>query len=156
MRRVSVALCLVSSAVLFAEVAKSQRPSSPAQTAVARVLVKLENDWTVGLVKRDTMLFRRITDPRFIYTEDASLMSREDVIHGIVTSPDKVESSHNEDMKVHEFGPAAIVTGILVVNSRGKKGPYTTRYRFTDTWLNRNGTWVIIGAQDYVIPDKKK
>jgi ketosteroid isomerase-like protein len=135
--------------------ADAQR-NSPPQTAVARVLVKLENDWTIGLVKRDTMMFKRITDERFVYTEDAAIIPRNDMIKGIATSPDKVESSHNEDMTVHEFGPAAIVTGILVVNSRGKKGPYTIRYRFTDTWQNQNGTWRLIGAQDYVIPDKKK
>lgn len=156
MRRISVAFCMVLSSVCYASLAMAQKTSSPLQTTVEKTLIELENDWTVGLVKRDTMLFKRITDPRFVYTEDASLMSREDVIHGIATSPDKVESSHNEDMKVHEFGPAAIVTGILVVNSRGKKGPYTTRYRFTDTWLNKNGTWVIIGAQDYVIQNRPK
>jgi hypothetical protein len=155
MRRILLAVSLAMFAGILAGPAKAQRNSAP-QTAVARALVKLENDWTVGLVKRDTILFKRVTDPRFVYTEDAAVIPREDLIKGIATSPDKVESSHNEDMTVHEFGPAAIVTGILVVNSRGKKGPYTIRYRFTDTWLNESGNWRLIGAQDYVIPDKKK
>ena len=155
MRKIPVAVCLALFIGVLAATANAQRPSA-SQTPVARALVKLEDDWTVGLMKRDTMLFKRITDPRFIYTEDATVMTREEVIHGIVTSPDKVEWAGNEDMRAHEFGPAAIVTGSLVVKSRGKKGPYTTRYRFTDTWLNKSGTWQIIGAQDYVIPDKKK
>jgi len=155
MRRISVAVSFAMLSAVAASNAEAQR-NSPPQTAVARALVKLENDWTVGLVKRDTILFKRITDDRFVYTEDAAVISRHDLISGIATNPDKVESSHNEDMTVHEFGPAAIVTGILVVNSRGKKGKYTTRYRFTDTWLNESGTWRLIGAQDYVIPEKKK
>lgn len=156
MRRIPVALYVAMAVAGISGAASAQRPSSPPQSGVERTLFKLEDDWTVGLMKRDTILFKRITDPRFIYTEDAAVMTREEVIHGIVASPDKVEWAGNEDMKVHEFSPAAIVTGILVVKARGKKGPYTTRYRFTDTWLNKNGTWVIIGAQDYVIPDKKK
>jgi hypothetical protein len=154
MRRIPVAVCVAMLVGALTGTANAQRISPP-QSAVARTLVKLENDWTVGLVNRDTILFKRITHPRFVYTEDATIISRKDLIKGIATSPDKVESSHNEDMTVHEFLPAAIVTGILVVNSRGKKGAYTTRYRFTDTWLDMNG-WVLIGAQDYVIPDKKK
>lgn len=155
MRRILLAVCVATFVGIIAGPADAQR-NSPPQTAVARALVKLENDWTVGLVKRDTVLFKRITDPRFVYTEDAAIISRQDLINGIATNPDNVESSHNEDMTVHEFGPSAIVTGILVVNSRGKKGRYTTRYRFTDTWLNESGTWRLIGAQDYVIPEKKK
>jgi ketosteroid isomerase-like protein len=136
MRRTVVTACLA----IFAGAlpAHAQRNSQP-QTAVARSLFKLENDWTVGLVKRDTVLFKRITDPRFVYTEDAAIIPRADLIKGIATNPDRVESSHNEDMTVHEFGSTAIVTGILVVNSRGKKGAYTTRYRFTDTWQNKSG-----------------
>lgn len=155
MRRIPITVCLAMFVGVLAGPAHAQRNSQP-QTAAARALFKLENDWTVGLVKRDTILFKRITDQRFVYTEDAAVIPRADLINGIATNPDKVESSHNEDMTVHEFGPAAIVTGILVVSSRGKKGPYTTRYRFTDTWLNQSGTWRLIGAQDYVIPDKKK
>lgn len=146
----------ILSAVCFTLLSGFLPVVSAAQTPVARALFKLENDWTVGLVKRDTVLFKRITDSRFVYTEDAAIIPRNDLIKGIATNPDKVVSSHNEDMKVHEFGNTALVTGILVVNSRGKKGPYTTRYRYTDTWMNQNGTWRLIGAQDYVIPEKKK
>lgn len=148
MRRILLVVCLVT-------LAGFMPLSAQAQTPVERTLTKLENDWTIGLVKSDTMLFKKITDPRFIYTEDAAVMTRADVLKGIVTNPDKVVSSHNEDMKVHEFGSAAIVTGILVVNLRSKKGPYTIRYRFTDTWQNSGGAWRLIGAQDYVIPARK-
>lgn len=152
--RIQVPLLAVVMTIAVAGTVEAQKVSPPVRTPVERTLFKLEDDWARGLVKRDTATFLRLTAPRFIYTEDATLMSREEVIHGIVTSGDKVEWAGNEDMKVHDFGPAAVVTGILVVKSRGKKGPFTTRYRFTDTWLNKNGTWQAIAAQDYVIPDK--
>ena len=154
MRVFPVAFFLIATASVLPRNAGAQTTSSAARPGVERALVTLENDWAKGLVNRDTMIFRRLTAPRFIYTEDAALMSREQVIHGIMTSGDKVEWAGNEDMKVHDFGPVAVVTGILVVKSRGKKGPFTTRYRFTDTWLDNNGTWQAIAAQDYVIPDR--
>ena len=56
-------------------------------------------------------------------------------------------------MKLYDYSPVAVVTGLLVVKGHDKKGKkYTNRYRFTDTWLNRNGKWQAIAAQDYLIP----
>ena len=154
--RIYTFLAFAVSLLLIASASGAQTASvkPSAQTSLERTLFRLEDDWAKGLIKRDTAIFRRLTDPRFVYTEDATLMSREEVIHGIVTSGDKVEWAGNEDMKLHYFSPVGIVTGILVVKSRGKKGPFTTRYRFTDTWLNRGGNWQVIAAQDYVIPDR--
>ena len=41
---------------------------------------------------------------------------------------------------------------LLIVDGHGKGGAFTHRYRFTDTWLYRNGKWQAIAAQDYLIP----
>ncbi len=134
---------------------KPSAQSSP-EAVEARTLLKLEDDWCKGLMNRDTMVFRRLLAPGFIYTENGTLMSRDSVIKSVVTG-DKVVRAWNQYMQVHEFGPAAVVTGVLAVTSRRKTGlPNTTRYRFTDTWLNKSGTWQLIAAQDYVIPDKSR
>jgi hypothetical protein len=152
MRRtfIAVRLIFVSSSV---SVSLAQGQTNTVRTALEKTIFGLENDWTKGLVARDTILFRRITDPKFVYTEDSAMMTREDVIRGVASGP-KVEYAANQGMQLHDFSPAAIVTGILVVRTREKTGAHTTRYRFTDTWLNKNGKWVIIGAQDYVIPNR--
>lgn len=141
--------------VSAAALASAQKPyaqHSP-EAVEARTLLKLEDDWCKGLVNRDTVMFHRLLAPGFIYTENAKMMTGAEVIKGVVTG-DKVERAWNQYMQVHEFGPVAVVTGVLAVTSRGKTGPYTTRYRFTDTWLNKGGTWQIVAAQDYVIPDR--
>jgi hypothetical protein len=134
---------------------EAQKPRDAQQSpeaVEARTLLKLEDDWCKGLVNRDTMIFRRLLAPGFIYTENAKMMTGAEVIKGVIAG-DKVERAWNQYMQVHEFGPVAVVTGVLAVTSRGKTGPYTTRYRFTDTWLNKGSTWQIVAAQDYVIPD---
>ena len=64
---------------------------------------------------------------------------------------DRVTSGRNEDMKVHAYGNTAVVTGIMHLKGNGKEGAFDRRYRFTDTWLRRNGQWQIIAAQDYLI-----
>jgi ketosteroid isomerase-like protein len=113
--------------------------------------IQLEDQWTTALVKRDTRTFDRLLAPKFVYTEDASVMNRSEVIKG-VTGPDKVEWARNEGMKLHDFGDVHVITGVLHVKGRGTKGAFDRRYQFTDTWQRRNGRWQIIAAQDYVIP----
>lgn len=126
------------------------RTTAPTQ---ARPLppIKLEDEWTTALVKRDTRTFDRLLAPDFVYTEDASVMNRSDVIKS-VTGSDRVEWARNEGMKLHDFGDVQVITGVLHVRGKGRQGSFDRRYQFTDTWQRRNDRWQIIAAQDYLIP----
>jgi Domain of unknown function (DUF4440) len=116
-------------------------------------LTRLENAWATGLVKRDTALFDKLLAPKFVYTENAKMMRRADVLHDIVSGSDTVTAARNEGMEVHEFGTTtAAVTGWLIVEGRGSTGAFTHRYRFTDTWVKRKAGWQIVVAQDYLAP----
>jgi hypothetical protein len=52
--------------------------------------IKLEDQWTTALVKRDSRTFDRLLAPNFVYTEDVAVMTRSDVIKS-VTGSDRVE-----------------------------------------------------------------
>jgi hypothetical protein len=122
----------------------------------AQAPIQLEDRWTTALVKRDTRTFDQLLAPRFVYTEDASVMSRSDVMKS-VTGPDKVEWARNEGMKLHDFGDVHVITGILHLRGRSGDGKaFDKRYQFTDTWQRRNERWQIIAAQDYLIPASSK
>jgi ketosteroid isomerase-like protein len=122
------------------------RAQLPAQTPL-----QLENAWTTALVHRDARTFERLLAPNFVYTENAAVMSRTDVIAGAV-GDDRVAAAWNEAMKLHDFGDVQVVTGVLHVKGKGKRGRFNRRYQFTDTWQRRKGRWQIIAAQDYLIP----
>ena len=122
-----------------------------APTAPNALPLQREEEWTRGLVARDPKAFDRVLAPGFVYTEDAGVMSRDDVIAS-ATGEDTTTWAGNEAMKVHDFGDTQIITGVLHVKGKNKSGPFDRRYAFTDTWQNRDGTWQLIGAQDYVIP----
>jgi ketosteroid isomerase-like protein len=113
--------------------------------------IKLEDEWTTALVKRDTRMFDLLLAPNFVYTENASVMDRDDVMKS-VTGSDRVEWARNEGMRVHDFGDVQVITGVLHFRGKGKQGRFDRRYRFTDTWQRRNDRWQIIAAQDYLIP----
>jgi len=113
--------------------------------------IQLEDQWTTALVRRDTRTFDRLLAPGFVYTENASVMDRNDVIKS-VSGSDRVEWARNEGMKVHDFGDVQVITGVLHLRGKGRQGSFDRRYQFTDTWQRRNGRWQIIAAQDYLIP----
>lgn len=144
-------LSLATLCLAFAPAPLAAQPAARAHSATERTLTRLENEWTRALVQRDTASFRRLLAPRFVYTEDAQVMGKDDVIRGVV-GPDRVEWAGNEDMLVHDYGNTAVVTGILAVRGTGTNGAFTRRYRYTDTWLRMNGRWRVIAAQDYLIP----
>lgn len=121
-----------------------------------KTLIALENAWPRAVAQRDTATFQRTLAPEFVYTEDSAYISRGDLINGMTSGPDTVVDGGNEDMKVHDFGNTAVVTGVLVLRGRGKDGPFTRRYRYTDTWMLRDGKWQIVAAQDYLIPSRAR
>lgn len=136
--------------VLKAEGADAASGSETGDGAQAMPMQR-EEEWTRGLVARDPKAFDRLLAPGFVYTEDAGVMSRDDVIAS-ATGDDTTTWAGNENMKAHDFGSTQIITGVLHVKGRNKSGPFDRRYAFTDTWQRRDSGWLLIGAQDYVIP----
>lgn len=123
------------------------------QDADTREILRLEDGWASALVKRDTVMFKRLLAEGFVYTENDQVMDRAAVLEFVSRGSDTVEAAHNEEMQVHRYGPVtAVVTGWLVVQGRGATGPFNRRYRFTDTWVKRNNQWQIVAAQDYLAP----
>lgn len=116
-------------------------------------LIRLENQWATGLVKRDRALFERLLAPKFVYTENEKLSRRSDVLHDVAEGADTVTAAHNEGMEVHQFAPStSVVTGWLIVRGRSAAKPFLHRYRFTDTWVKGSAGWQIVAAQDYLSP----
>ena len=162
MRYPSIALLMlaVSAVPVLSQASRgAPAPPNPApagartipKTAATLAPIQLEDQWTTALVRRDTRTFDRLLAPNFVYTENASVMNRDEVIKS-VTGSDRVEWAWNEGMRAHDFGDAQIITGVLHLRGKGKQGSFDRRYQFTDTWQRRNGRWQIIGAQDYLIP----
>jgi ketosteroid isomerase-like protein len=137
------------------------KPAVPVQKAMSQAeattstLTKLEESWATALVRRDRATFERLLAPKFIYSQDASTMTRVEFLRATLGGADTVTEARNDSMVVHIFGNTGVVTGWLITKGRGKDGPFDRRYRFTDVWMPRSGTWQIVAAHDYLVPAKK-
>ncbi len=146
---------IAGTADVGAQVARRGKDVAAPETPVERTLFALEEDWTRALVRRDGVTFDRLLDPRFVYTENDQVMTKEELIRAVVSGADTVESAGNEEMRAYVHGNTAVVTGWLVVRGRGPGGPFDRRFRYTDTWLRRDGRWRVIAAQDYLVPERR-
>lgn len=120
--------------------------------AAERDLLRLEDEWAKALVRRDAGAFRRLILPEFVYTEDARVMTRDELIRESTAGTDTVTWAGNEDLKVLVRGATAVVTGSLLVRGKGREDTFDRRFRFTDTWVRTNGRWRVLAAQDYLVP----
>lgn len=150
LRRCALGTALATLGAVLPARSAAQRcaPHDPAVPA----LLQLEDGWASAVVRRDSATFERLLADGFVYTENDRLENRAEVLHDVVHGTDTVTAAHNEDMVVHCFGTTAVVTGWLVLEGRGTGGTFVRRYRFTDTWMQRNGRWRIVAAEDYLVP----
>jgi ketosteroid isomerase-like protein len=150
-------LVVIGLGILRAADANGQIARSGKEPAVAveRTLFELEEEWTRALVRRDGATFDRLLATDFIYTENDQVMTKSELIRAVVSGSDTVESAGNEGMRAYVHGNTAVVTGWLVMRGRGSNGPFDRRFRYTDTWLNRDGRWRVIAAHDYLVPERR-
>jgi len=130
----------------------AQAPAAKTTLKPAQELRRLEDGWTIALVKRDSAYFRRNLHPDYVYSDERGVFNKEQVIAEQISGTDSVTSAENQDMRVHVHGSAAAVTGILIVRGRGKDGAFEHRYRYTDSFVRENGRWLMFASQDYEIP----
>jgi len=130
----------------------SAQQAKAAPTADERAVLDLEEAWAKAVVKRDAATFKRLLAPGFTYTEDDRMQSGAELTRDIVSGSDTVTEARNEKLMTQPYGNTMIVTGWLVMRGRSGGKPFDRRYRFTDTWLKRDGQWQIIAAQDYLVP----
>jgi ketosteroid isomerase-like protein len=132
------------------------RASSGTERAAERVLMRLEDAWAQAVVRRDARALGRFIAPRWVYSDESGVMSREAGIAAFTSGTDTVREASNADMRAMVYGNSAVVIGILRMKGSGPGGPFTHRYRYTDTWVFSNGRWQCVASQDYLMPEPKQ
>jgi ketosteroid isomerase-like protein len=150
-----LAAILMLALVVYPSPLPAQRSATASESAVQRTLFKLESDWAQAVVDRDARAIGRLVAPRWVYTDESGVMNRAEGIESFTSGADTVREASNSDMKAIVYPNAAVVIGILHMKGRGPNGPFTRRYRYTDTWAKLDGRWQCIASQDYLMPEDK-
>jgi ketosteroid isomerase-like protein len=143
-RSLVVALGLALSAVAFAA-EKNTSPSSPASDEA--VILKIEQDWADALVKADVAAIEKFVAEDWIVTDpEGMIVTRAQETADLKSGTVKFESFHNDELKVRVVGDTAVVHGLETEKSSFRGKDSSGQYRFTDTFVKRNGQWQCVAT----------
>jgi len=126
----------VSAEVLARDIAADER-------AIRRVEAELCKAFEDG----DAQTLRKDLDATFTLTNSHGEVSDfAQNIEEVATREPRYEVFRNHDQNVRLYGDAAIVTGITTVKGRSKGEPFAADFQFTDTYVRRQGHWLLAAS----------
>ncbi|HYL16618.1 MAG TPA: nuclear transport factor 2 family protein [Terriglobales bacterium] len=109
---------------------------------------QLEQDWVQATIKEGAVAVDKYeaddimsTDPSGRVTD--KVQDKRDLSSGDL----KFQSMEVSDLKVHVYGNTAVATGATTLKGTFKGQDISGKYRFTDTWVKRNGQWQVAASQ---------
>ena len=141
--------CLLVAMLLLAELAKATVPTAQAgEKNDVEALLQLENDMAQAWVQRDAQtLMRTLADDYTLSGTDDFLIDKDEYLAGLDNPEFRTTSAMVDDLRIRVYGDAAVVTGRAVYRGWSKKGgKYVHRFRFTDTFIRRDGAWKCVAT----------
>lgn len=146
MKTLTTMLLLLSASLFIAA------QSSPDAASEQNRVLALENAWNLAEEHKDAKALDELLSSSLIYIDyDGSLMDKGQFLAAIKEPALHPEQIVNENMTVHLYGDAAVVTGVYREKGVSKGKPYLRRGRFSDTWVNQKGTWQCVASQSTLI-----
>ena len=118
---------------------------------------ELESRWEASLLSHDSSAIEQIVADDFIGTSSTGKTGdKATLLAEAKRDTNTYTSAVSSDMTVKMFGPnVAVVTGIAKETGKTKAGKaFTHSYRFTDTWVERDGKWQCVAAHAMALPKK--
>ena len=131
----------------LAGVAADSRPVA-AQDAVVKEIGRLEDAWAAAEVKRDGAAVGQLLAEDFLFTgPDGALLSKSQLIQVVSTSKAERISEVGSDYQVKVYGNTAVIHGIVTTVDKVEGGTQQVRLRWTDTWVKQtDGRWLCVAA----------
>lgn len=117
-------------------------------------ILDLEQTWVTAEHNHDAAALRRILDDKFLASFNADKpLDKEDFIKLIVTEEaDPTESQTLTDRNVIIDRDTAVVVGVDTERGTKKGKAYSAVYRYTVTYIHRNGQWVALAEHLVEVP----
>ena len=122
------------------------------QKEIERYILESERQWAESVATGATSAIERILADDFIGVDPhGHVYTKQQMIGDTRNAPKYFVSNRLNDVKVRFYGKMAVAQGSETWEKHsGERG----RFVWTDTWLQRNGHWQIVAAEDLIAPEK--
>jgi ketosteroid isomerase-like protein len=151
-KRVTFCVSILFFAIASASVARSAPAASSAEKEVAARSLA----FTRAAVKDDLATFPTFMSDDYVmlWIEPATdgkkahweTKTKEEWVEELRSSKNKYHSVELLNMKVHLHGKVAMLTGDYTQTGTREGVEYSEAGLFSETWVKRNGQWIIIGS----------
>jgi ketosteroid isomerase-like protein len=147
--KVTVFLCVLLCAC--AVTGTAQQPAKP--SGEEGRIIALESAWDQAEQNKDTNALSSLLADGLVYVDyDGSLSNKQEFLASIRSADITSEQINNEGVIVHLYNNnLAVSTGIYRDKGIEKGKPFQRRGRFTNVWINQNGSWQCIASQSTLI-----
>ncbi|HZX78126.1 nuclear transport factor 2 family protein [Lysobacter sp.] len=121
--------------------------SLPALAETDAELLALDATWNELRMKPDVAgLDRILADDWMLTHSDGRVQYKADYLDELRTSTRRNQGIGNEDLRVRRYGDTMVVTGASVQSGISNGQPWSGRFRFTRTWVKRDGAWIMVSS----------
>jgi ketosteroid isomerase-like protein len=139
-------LAVASLCLLSLSLATGQTASQT--SSVEDQIKKHERDYAQATVKEGPAAVDKYEADDIITTDPSGRVTDKAQDKTDLSSGDfKIQAEELSDLKVHIYGNTAVVAGTNTVSGTYKGQDMSGKYRFTDTWVKRNGKWQVVASQ---------
>jgi hypothetical protein len=115
-------------------------------------VLSLENAWNEAEKNKDGKALDALLTPSFAYTDaDGSFLNKEQFLASITAASYHPGQIINEGMRADPYDHVVVVTGMYREEGAEKGKHYVRRGRFTDTWVQENGSWLCAASQETLV-----
>ena len=131
-------LCLLSLSLAAGQSATSEEDQ----------IKRLEQDWAQATIKSGAAAVDQYEADDIITTDPSGRVTNKAQDKTDLSSGDlKLQSMELSDVKVHVYGNTSVAAGTNSLKGTYKGQDISGKYRFTDTWVKRNGKWQVVASQ---------
>src|SRR5438105_2630163 len=144
-------LAIAASSISLGQMAGEK---SASKDKVEQQLINLEKERSDAVIKGDTATLDRMTADDYVLTNAlGQVRNKAQILADLKSGELKYQSIDNDDVTVHVYGNAAVLTGHSTTKGQSGGKDISGQYRFTRVYVKRDGRWQSVAFQQTKIAE---